>query len=78
MEHREFMSPVSKFELNHRRYEVPDIVGGFEATGDQYEKRIIAVTIIHPMVAAFIDVDQPHALIDLTHIRESKQGIWRD
>ena len=69
---------MSKFELNHRRYEVPDIVGGFEATGDHYEKRIIAVTIIHPMVAAFIDVDQPHALIDLTRTRESKQGIWRD
>jgi hypothetical protein len=29
-------------------------------------------------VAAFVDVEQMHALIDLTHIRESKQGIWRD
>jgi hypothetical protein len=52
---------MSEFEFDHRRQEMPDIVGRFEAAGDKYEYRIVPVAIIGPMVAAFIDVDQPHA-----------------
>jgi hypothetical protein len=38
----------------------------------------MVLRVMTPGVAAFVDVEKMHALIDLTRIRESKQGIWRD
>jgi hypothetical protein len=38
----------------------------------------MVLRVMTPGVAAFVDVEKMHALIDLTHIRESKQGIWLD
>ena len=38
----------------------------------------MVLRVMTPGVAAFVDVEKMHTLIDLTHLRESKQGIWCD
>ena len=51
-------------------------VGVMNHQSAQHEGMVLRVMTTG--VAAFVDVEKMHALIDLTHIRESKQGIWRD